>query len=239
MIETLLRALGLRTGRFTSPHVERMTERISLDGEPLSDERFVARSTTSRRTSTSSTPSRTHPLSFFETVVAWRTPPSPTPPSTSRSSRSAWAARGTPPTSPTPRSRSSLPIAVDHARYLGDDARRDRRREGRHHQGRRRRGARRAAPDVAEVLLRAAAEVGATLVREGLDFGVVTPGAGGRRPGCLAAGPRGELRRRVPAALRRAPGAERRGRAGGGRGLHRRRQRSRSTTSWSRRRSPR
>src|ERR1700752_2845439 len=32
MIDTLLRALELRTGRFTSPHIERMTERISLAG---------------------------------------------------------------------------------------------------------------------------------------------------------------------------------------------------------------
>ena len=41
MIDTLLRALDLRTGRFTSPHVERMTERICIDGEPLTDEAFV------------------------------------------------------------------------------------------------------------------------------------------------------------------------------------------------------
>src|SRR5919197_1794752 len=42
MIDTLLRALDLRSGRFTSPHVEKMSERISVDGEPLSDEEFVA-----------------------------------------------------------------------------------------------------------------------------------------------------------------------------------------------------
>ena len=41
MIDTILRTLELRTGRFTSPHVERMTERISLDGEQLTDEQFV------------------------------------------------------------------------------------------------------------------------------------------------------------------------------------------------------
>src|SRR5690242_84376 len=41
MIETLVRALGLRTGRFTSPHLESMTERIVIDGEPLGDEAFV------------------------------------------------------------------------------------------------------------------------------------------------------------------------------------------------------
>ncbi len=40
MIESLLRATGLRTGRFTSPHVTSVNERITIDGEPISDERF-------------------------------------------------------------------------------------------------------------------------------------------------------------------------------------------------------
>jgi dihydrofolate synthase / folylpolyglutamate synthase len=40
MIESLLRADGLRTGRFTSPHVMSVTERITIDGEPISDQRF-------------------------------------------------------------------------------------------------------------------------------------------------------------------------------------------------------
>ena len=42
MIESLLRADGLRTGRFTSPHVTSVTERIAIDGEPISEERFDA-----------------------------------------------------------------------------------------------------------------------------------------------------------------------------------------------------
>jgi dihydrofolate synthase/folylpolyglutamate synthase len=41
MIESLLRARGLRTGLFTSPHLISMTERIMLDGAPLDPERFV------------------------------------------------------------------------------------------------------------------------------------------------------------------------------------------------------
>jgi dihydrofolate synthase/folylpolyglutamate synthase len=41
MIERLVREHGLRTGRFTSPHLTRVTERIAIDGEPISDERFV------------------------------------------------------------------------------------------------------------------------------------------------------------------------------------------------------
>lgn len=41
MIDALLRSLGLRTGRFTSPHLESMTERITVDGAPISEERFA------------------------------------------------------------------------------------------------------------------------------------------------------------------------------------------------------
>ncbi|WP_261164047.1 folylpolyglutamate synthase/dihydrofolate synthase family protein [Microbacterium sp. Marseille-Q6965] len=37
IIESLVRAHGLRTGLFTSPHLERFTERIQIDGEPISD----------------------------------------------------------------------------------------------------------------------------------------------------------------------------------------------------------
>ncbi|GAA0430885.1 dihydrofolate synthase [Actinoplanes capillaceus] len=42
MIDALLRAHGLHTGRYTSPHLESVRERISLDGEPVSEERLVA-----------------------------------------------------------------------------------------------------------------------------------------------------------------------------------------------------
>ncbi|MDJ0313931.1 Mur ligase family protein [Arthrobacter sp. H35-D1] len=41
MIEAGLLAHDLRTGRYTSPHLTRVTERISIDGAPVSDETFV------------------------------------------------------------------------------------------------------------------------------------------------------------------------------------------------------
>jgi dihydrofolate synthase / folylpolyglutamate synthase len=41
MIERLVREHGLRTGRFTSPHLTDVRERIAIDGEPISAERFV------------------------------------------------------------------------------------------------------------------------------------------------------------------------------------------------------
>ena len=42
MSDALLRARGLRTGRFTSPHLVSIRERIVIDGTPISPERFVA-----------------------------------------------------------------------------------------------------------------------------------------------------------------------------------------------------
>ncbi|MCH1883404.1 folylpolyglutamate synthase/dihydrofolate synthase family protein [Agrococcus sp. ARC_14] len=39
--DALLRAHGLRTGMLTSPHLERVNERITIDGEPVSDEAFA------------------------------------------------------------------------------------------------------------------------------------------------------------------------------------------------------
>ena len=69
MIDTLLRALDLRVGRFTSPHVERMSERISVDGEPLSDEAFVRAFNDVAPYTHLVDADQEHPLSFFETVV--------------------------------------------------------------------------------------------------------------------------------------------------------------------------
>lgn len=41
MVDALLRQFDLRTGRYTSPHLDSVTERICLDGEPLSEEQFA------------------------------------------------------------------------------------------------------------------------------------------------------------------------------------------------------
>lgn len=43
MIEALCREHGLRTGRFTSPHLHTMRERIAVDGEPVAAEVLVER----------------------------------------------------------------------------------------------------------------------------------------------------------------------------------------------------
>lgn len=40
MVESLLRAAGLRVGRYSSPHLVDVTERICIDGQPISHELF-------------------------------------------------------------------------------------------------------------------------------------------------------------------------------------------------------
>lgn len=41
MIDSLLTAFGLRVGRYTSPHLQSMAERITLEGHPIEPERFL------------------------------------------------------------------------------------------------------------------------------------------------------------------------------------------------------
>lgn len=41
MIDALIRAHGLRTGRFTSPHMQSVTERFAVDGQPVTREKFT------------------------------------------------------------------------------------------------------------------------------------------------------------------------------------------------------
>ncbi|MDX6197822.1 MAG: dihydrofolate synthase / folylpolyglutamate synthase [Actinomycetota bacterium] len=42
IVDSLLRSFGLRVGRYTSPHLESVTERITIDGVPLTEEQFTA-----------------------------------------------------------------------------------------------------------------------------------------------------------------------------------------------------
>jgi dihydrofolate synthase / folylpolyglutamate synthase len=42
MLESILRVSGFRTGLYTSPHLERINERIRIDGQDVSDDTFAA-----------------------------------------------------------------------------------------------------------------------------------------------------------------------------------------------------
>ncbi|MFJ2399485.1 bifunctional folylpolyglutamate synthase/dihydrofolate synthase [Streptomyces sp. NPDC087843] len=70
MIEALLGALELRTGRYTSPHVQDLTERISLDGAPIPAERFVRTYRTLEPQVATVDATEEYRLSFFEMLTA-------------------------------------------------------------------------------------------------------------------------------------------------------------------------
>jgi dihydrofolate synthase/folylpolyglutamate synthase len=182
MTDDLLRARGLRTGRFISPHLESMTERITLDGQPLSEEAFVAAYVELAPYLDLVDADSAHPLSFFETVVAMAYATFADAPVdvavVEVGMGGSWDATNVADASVA----VITPIAVDHAKYLGD------RPEviAVEKAGIVKPGSRLVtadqSPEVMAVLAERAREVGATLLREGVDFGVVsrTPGVGGQ-----------------------------------------------------------
>jgi dihydrofolate synthase/folylpolyglutamate synthase len=69
MIEALLSAFELRTGRYTSPHVQSITERISIDGAPVSAERFIEAYEDVKPFAELVDARQEHRLSFFEMLT--------------------------------------------------------------------------------------------------------------------------------------------------------------------------
>lgn len=182
MVDSLLRAMNLRTGRFTSPHVEKMSERISIDGEPLDDEAFVRAFNDVAPFTHLVDADQPHPLSFFETVVGMAFSAFADAPVDAAivevGMGGAWDATNV----ADGRVAVVLPIAVDHAKYLGDSVTAIAQEKA----GIIKEGAQvilaEQTPEVAEVLLSRAVEVGATVAREGMEFGVITrvPAVGGQ-----------------------------------------------------------
>ena len=182
MIEALIQALGLRVGRFTSPHLESMTERISLDGQPLSEEAFVGAFNDVAPYTHLVDADAEHPLSFFETVVGMAYAAFADAPVDAAvvevGMGGAWDA-----TNVIDADVAVLtPIANDHAQYLGDSPVAI----AQEKVGIIKPGATVISAvqseDVARVLFERCAEVGATLMREGLEFGVTNrvPAVGGQ-----------------------------------------------------------
>jgi dihydrofolate synthase/folylpolyglutamate synthase len=182
MIDTLVRSLGLRTGRFTSPHVESMTERISIDGEPLSEEQFVATYDEVLPLAALVDEDSDHPLSFFEMTVGMAFAAFADAPVdvavVEVGMGGSWDATNV----ADARVAVILPIAVDHAAYLGSrpvDIAREK-------AGIIKPGSSvvvaAQTPEVAEVIAERAQEVGATVLWEGRDFGVEhrVPAVGGQ-----------------------------------------------------------
>lgn len=174
MTQTLLRARGLRTGLFTSPHLVSMRERICVDGEPLSAERFVEIYDEIEPYTELVDKNQPVRLSFFEVLVGM-----------------AFAAFADAPvdvavievgmggtwdnTNVADGAVAVItPISIDHAEYLGDTVAEIASDKA----GIIKPGAvavlGQQPVEAATELLRRAAEVGATVAREGIEFGVIS-----------------------------------------------------------------
>jgi dihydrofolate synthase/folylpolyglutamate synthase len=182
MIETLLRSIGLRTGRFTSPHLESMTERIVIDGEPLSEEEFVRAFNDVAPYTHLVDAQHDHPLSFFETVVGMAYAAFADAPVdvavVEVGMGGAWDATNV----ADGKVAVLTPIAVDHQKYLGETpAEIAREKVGIIKPGATVVTAVQEAAVAAQIVERAA-EVGAIVAREGLEFGVRSrvPAVGGQ-----------------------------------------------------------
>ena len=174
MTETLLRARGLRTGLFTSPQLSSMRERICVDGKPLPAEAFAAAYEEIAPYAAMVDGQQALHLSFFEVLTAM-----------------AFAAFADAPVDvavievglggtwdATNIADGAVavitPIAIDHTAYLGDTVGAIATEKA----GIIKPGATavlaRQPEEAAVPLLRRAAEVGASVVREDEDFGVTS-----------------------------------------------------------------
>ncbi|AXI77555.1 bifunctional tetrahydrofolate synthase/dihydrofolate synthase [Peterkaempfera bronchialis] len=173
MVEQLLRTFDLRTGRYTSPHVESITERISLDGEPISEDRFVEAYRDIAPYVSMVDQSQPIPLSFFEVLTAMAYAAFADAPVdvavVEVGMGGSWDA-----TNVIDAAVSVItPIGLDHTDKLGDTPGRIAVEKA----GIIKEGALAVVAqqplDAAEAILRRAVEVNATVAREGMEFGVV------------------------------------------------------------------
>ena len=173
MIDALLRERGLRTGRFTSPHLISMRERICIDGQPLDPERFVALYQEIQPYIQLTDERHGVRLSFFEVLTGM-----------------AFAAFADAPVDvavvevglggtwdATNVADGTVavvgPVGIDHTQYLGDTVEEiATEKAGIIKPGALAVLAQQSLP-AAEVLLRRVSEVGATVAREGIEFGVL------------------------------------------------------------------
>jgi dihydrofolate synthase/folylpolyglutamate synthase len=173
MVDGLLQAAGLRVGRYTSPHLQSMTERITLDGVPLSDDRFTEVFDEVLPLVELVDAQSADAMTFFEVLTAMAFAAFADAPVDAQVLEvglgGSWDATNV----VHAQTCVVLPVGMDHAQLLGGTlAAIATEKAGIIHTGATAVLAQQP-PEAAEVLLRRCADVGATVAREGLEFGVV------------------------------------------------------------------
>jgi dihydrofolate synthase/folylpolyglutamate synthase len=173
MVDALLRQFGLRVGRFTSPHLAAVTERISVDGQPISTERFVQIYDEVAPYLDLVDKEQPLRLSYFEVLTAMAFVAFADTPVDVAVLEVGMGGRWDTTNVADGKVAVVTPISIDHANYLGDTVEAI--------------AAEKAGiikpesvavlaeqpPAAADVLLRRSVEVGAEVAREGAEFGVL------------------------------------------------------------------
>ncbi|SFT98448.1 dihydrofolate synthase / folylpolyglutamate synthase [Geodermatophilus amargosae] len=173
MVDELLRGFGLRVGRFTSPHLQSVRERIVLDGEPVSAERFVETHSDIAPYVQMVDAAGEHPMSFFEVMVGMAYATFAEAPVDVAVVEVGMGGRWDATNVVDARVAVVTPVDLDHAEYLGPDVttiagekagiiKPDAIAVLAHQQ-----------PGALDALVRRAVEVEAVVAREGTEFGVL------------------------------------------------------------------
>ena len=173
MLDALLSGMGLRVGRYTSPHLQLVTERISVDGMPISPERYVEAYHDIEPYVALVDAGSSVPMSKFEVLTAMAFATFADTPVDAAVVEvglgGSWDATNVADATVA----AITPVAVDHVNYLGSDI------EG---IAAEKAGIIKAGsvavlaqqqPEVARVLAARSVGVDATVAREGMEFGVL------------------------------------------------------------------
>ena len=173
MIDALLTRIALRVGRYISPHLQLATERISVDGAPISPQRYVEAYRDIEQYLALVDAGSAVPLSKFEVLTAMAFAAFADAPVDAAVVEVGLGGRWDATNVVDAAVAAITPIAVDHVNYLGTDIAGI--------------AAEKAGiikpgsiavlaeqpPEVARVLAARSVEVDATVAREGLEFGVL------------------------------------------------------------------
>jgi folylpolyglutamate synthase/dihydropteroate synthase len=174
MIETLLRERGLRTGRFTSPHLVSMRERIAVDGVPLAADRFIELYDEIKPYVQLVDDQQPAPMSFFEVLTGMMFAAFSDAPVDVAVIEVGLGGRWDATNVADGAVAVITPVAMDHMQWLGDTIEAIATEKA----GIIKPGAvavlAQQQVEAAEVLLERVSRVGATVAREGFEFGVLT-----------------------------------------------------------------
>ena len=173
MVDSLLRSFGVRVGRYTSPHLQSVTERICIDGDPIAAELMAAAYDELAPYVELIDGRHERPMTFFELLTGLAFAVFADAPVdvavVEVGLGGAWDATNVlhAPVAVV------TPISLDHQNYLGDTvAEIAAEKAGIVHPGSRLVLAEQPV-EAADVLLRRAVEVGAEVAREGIEFGLL------------------------------------------------------------------